>query len=149
LATYDVRRVHAILAYTSEEVTPAPTAHLQQPSEQRDGKGQPAPEHVYRVEVRLDNRSATVPLVTRPPQLLSTSRRLALLLPGCAPPTKREQGLAKNKREAKHRAAQLMLQQLRPEARSWGELLDLEEADAAAVPLSLRSLTPASQPHPP
>lgn len=43
------------------------------------------------------------------------------------------QGVATTKREAKQRAAQLMLKQLRPEARSWGELLDLEEADTAAV----------------
>lgn len=85
-------RVHAILAFKSEQVSPAQL--------RTTGSSKP-PGHACRVEVRLDNLSTT--------------------------------GVATTKREAKQRAAQLMLKQLRPEARSWGELLDLEEADTAAA----------------
>jgi len=40
------------------------------------------------------------------------------------------EGIGKNKREAKQRAAQLMLKKLHPEATSWGDLLDAEDGES-------------------
>jgi hypothetical protein len=105
--------VHAILAFKSEQVSPA---------QLRTAGSSKPPGHACRVEVRLDNLSTTV----RPEALQHCA---SACLVTCA----LHQGVATTKREAKQRAAQLMLKQLRPEARSWGELLDLEEADTAAV----------------
>jgi len=43
------------------------------------------------------------------------------------------EGIGKNKREAKQRAAQLMLKKLHPEATSWGDLLDAEDGESPPV----------------